>query len=547
MALQSTSEIENPLFPDDDDEIEGAETPAPATKPKNKGGRPRTRVEPPLTPGQIKKREKAAAAAAADAPADEIDFWEWFGAFTTDQWQYLIVYLWRVEPITNRRTGGRDSHIQKYSYHVDQDKIMTEHGSGIYRFDVCRINPEGTGSKRIKQHFFTIQNPNYPPKIPLGDWIDDPSNSFWNGMFKKRMLELETAEKNANLPPPASLNDPNAMFNTMLHALQTLRGDKDDNGGLAGQLVTMLTASQAAVFAANDPTKQLQLLQSLLGSLQPQKPAGADPLMEFLRDELKANRQETALLRQQVLELSRPRNIFEELEQIGPVIEKVSGYFGYRKNGAKSGPENEVVGLVDKVVDKIGDNLPMFLSFLEKRADLERMKVAQQNGQQPTAAAPPGWQPIPKTPAAAPNATAPPPAAAPTATEMPPGMTAEQMEQVNKERELLNQLGEKFGPELIGCAPFMVDHFRRKLSGYDLRDWYIDANGTVRWNILRDEIGPERLTALVVTQPALAPVMKPVDDVLGFFQEFFTPVGQEPDEEDEPEPLVPAAEEVTVG
>lgn len=485
----------------------------PSIPKRTKGTRPGSKTEPSSKKAASSSKQDNAAIA---ENVDEAEFWEWLGGFSSDQWQNIIMYLWRVEPITDRRTGGKPTHIEKYSYFVDIDKVMHLWGSGIYRLDVCQVNPATGGSKRIRQHFFSINNPNYPPNVPVGDWIEESSNAMWKP-FKAKMLAVEAERSGATMPnsqASSSASDANALFQTIFTAVKGIRGDGEDSRGLAGQLLTMLTEQQAQMFRMSDPMKQMELVDTLL---KQRAPAGADPMISFLTTELRESRQELRRAFDKIdemrTELLKPRDVLEDIERIGGAMEKVGGMFGYRKGGGKS-EEPSIVGLVDKVVEKVTDQLPALFNYLEARERNQAMANNKPPNPWPAAA-----------PAAAPTTPTPQPDTTQTG-----GVTADQVE---TEKRNLETLGAKFAHLLTPAAPFMVDHFTRDLSGFDLRDWFREAHGAVNWVAMRNEIGPERLTAMVVMHPQLTAIMQPPEDVLEFFREFFTEPGQEPDDEDD--------------
>jgi hypothetical protein len=454
---------------------------------------------------------------------DDAEFWEWLGAFSGDQWQNLIMYLWRIEPITDRRTGGKPTHIQKYSYRIDIDTVMQEWGSGIYRLDVCQVNPATGGSKRIRQHFFSINNPNHPPKIPVGDWIDEPSNAMWKP-FKQKMLEAE-AERNGEVlakqqqQTGTSAADANALFQTIFTAVKGL-GNGEDSHGLASQLLAMLTATQAQMFAMSDPKKQMEFVDQML---RQRNPSGPDPMLTFLQAELRDSRKDLrdaiAKLDEMRSELLKPRDVLEDIERIGGAMEKFGSLLGYKKVGSKTDSGNGVVALVDKVVDKLTDQLPVIFNYLEQR---ERTVAAGNRTSNPNQ-----WPGTPPAAGPLPAADALPAAAA-------PGSVAP--EAIEQEKRRLEELGQRFAHLLGPAAPFMVDHFTRQLTGYDLRDWFREAHGAVNWAAFKREVGAERLTAMVVMHPQLTSIMQPPEEVLGFFREFFTEPGQEELETEESVP-----------
>ena len=90
------------------------------------------------------------------------------------------VYLYRLEPITDRLKGGNSTvFVMKYDEPVDQDKILVDHGSGKYRAILTFRKPGENTGDQVDSAIFEMLNPNFPPKVPPGEWVNDSRNKKW--------------------------------------------------------------------------------------------------------------------------------------------------------------------------------------------------------------------------------------------------------------------------------------------------------------------------------------------------------------------------------
>ena len=107
-------------------------------------------------------------------------------------------------------------------------------------------------------------------------------------------------------------------------------------------------------------------------------------------------------------------------------------------------------------------------------------------------------------------------------------LTAQQTEAMKQLETKMQACWTKHQAFIQQVIPFVVDRFRAKETGYDLRDWFLDRYGRLVWTQFRDDSGPEVLTTLAGLHPYLKTVLGPPELVLVYFQEFFTEPGQEP-------------------
>ncbi len=485
---------------------------------KRRPGRP-TREEAAAKRAAELKGQEVTAAATARPPVGEADFWIWLAQRTPDEWLYTICYLWRVEPITDKRMGGKPTSVGKYARPFDIQKVMEEYGSGAYRLDVCEVFPNGGGSKRLRQEYFTIVNLDYPPKVPLGDWIKDQCNEVWK-WAEPKLRASQAVDPEPTTAPGAF--DPQQMFDSVLNGVRTLRGESNENNQTAAAIIEMVRDNQDKMMELADPAKQLTTLKNLMEAISPRGNTAEDSAMkmvvDMLRDELRSAREEIKEKRQ---EKSKPVNFIDQVRELVPALKELNTSLGIGTGKHSSGTDWGAV--VGGVFEKLSDNLPTIIAFMANQAR--------------SAAANPGAQSWPQGQPGRALGAAPQPAANPSApqaqpVELPPGVTIEQAQQ---EERILQGLLDRYGPLIMECAPFIVDQFQTA-NGYDFRDWFLERKGNDTWTALKNECGAERLAALSQLHPVMKQKLAPMEKFVAFLKEFFTPVGEEPEGAFEPDP-----------
>lgn len=444
----------------------------------------------------------------------EVPFWDWLASLTSDDWNYTICYVWRIEPIINRERNAKEGiSIAKYSRPFDMQTLKHEHGSGRYRLDVCRIPVNGSPQSRLRQEYVNVLDMDYPPRVPYGDWLREPENEKWawsEEILKRRMQESQARIQQNDAPPPQS--DPASMLNAVMGVVETLRPKDDGNAGLAAQLLQVILTNQAAMTAMADPAKQLATIQALMEQVRPKGDDSATKeMMSFFRETITDLRQEVRDLRNNQ---AKPQSLGEQLKEVSAVLSEVAPSLGYKPRGDRSpnsaNPGTDLGSIALQVIDRVSERLapalPMIVSSF----------FAARSGQaaQPTAPNP---------------AQLPPPA-----QEVHIDMTKvpeDQKPAVEELQKRMNAVLQKYGQLFEQVAMFMVDQFRADESGEAFRDWFIDRRSRQLWIDLRNDAGPEVMTALIGTHAALKSMMTPPEKVALFFQEFFSEPGEEEPEE----------------
>ncbi len=119
------------------------------------------------------------------------------------------IYLYRVEPVIDRTRTGDPKFINCYAEPVNEERVMADYGSGRYKLILNFRKPGADTGDIIDSIYMDILNMQYPPKIPLGEWTDDPKNKRW--AWAKQALSPAAAPAAA---PPSI--DPLAAFGTFM-------------------------------------------------------------------------------------------------------------------------------------------------------------------------------------------------------------------------------------------------------------------------------------------------------------------------------------------
>jgi hypothetical protein len=459
-------------------------------------------------------------------------FPEWLASTTEEDWdKRLICYLWRCEPITDRKSGGGPSSIDILTRKFDSKEILKLHGSGRYRFDISYRPPDGGKQKRVRQDYETIFNLDHPPKIAVGEWLEDPRNKDWawcrpqlEAEEKQRVLKAAAA-LNGNEPAPASQT---AQLTETIELVQKLV-PKDSNQAL---LIELLRQA--------NPTNMLTLAKELAALNQPGQATNGEGsmqmmLMKYLLDEMKEARQSRS-------------NPADPMEVATSFLTKAKDLFGgsgllapaaggaVTKLDATSVAVQGATDILGKVVDGVSSHLPDLIRVFQysKQVELEIAKIAAAKDMNPakpweyagpTAAPVMNPNPAPRpASASAPMPTPPPPQ---TYTPEPQAMSP-QLFFAKYQRVLQNHF------------QFLVDNFQHE-DGYAFRDHLIAREGQNTVASIRGDATVDLLMQLCQSHPQLREIFQPPEKAKLFFTELLTDPdapGEDPAAGDD-EPAIP--------
>lgn len=429
-------------------------------------------------------------------PKQTDDFWQWLSQFTADEWSYLIVYLWRVSPSIDTKSGGKPSNIRKFSTSFDIDTIREEEGSGHYRLDVCQVASTGAGSTRIAQHFFKILNMKYPPNVPPGDWLQRPENKEW-------AWAAQAIEANARRMGAEAARSPIAM---------AAAGDHNGSGNTVAMFTTF-DESMRRVLDMASPSNLLATMKDYRDMFMPAAapPTGQDPAMLMLvgmfREELAATRTELKELRAKNADPIPRQSFKEQLGDLKDVMKDLRDMSPRgQAGGTGEGPNWEnVIATALPEVTKITSNLVD--AFVPKRPAAPQAQTV----------------PIVQQPQTLPTQTQ---------EGTPPPMS-----------ELATRLRDN-AALLYMVVPVMADHFRNRYGGsletaaQAFQEWMFASNelGKPAFDKLRATFSVNEIFDQVTTVPMLKGRFVPVEDVRPFLEAVYTDWEEEGSEAAGPAP-----------
>lgn len=465
--------------------------PPPITE-KKPIGRPRKDGQPPGTPPIATVSEPE-------------DFFLSLPAITAEEWNFRMLYLYRLYPITDRRGAGQPVYLNKFSEAVDRDRIMRDYGSGIYKLELLQTIPNERG-KKLAACLFQIMNQDYPPKVQAGEWVNDPRNADWEWCRPK----LGPGSLNG---ASGSTADDIAAAVVKVHRELT-PPKSDETPGLLAAIMPLL-----------DPNRQLETMRMFAEMTKSDAPKQDDGILKvlltMLMDDRKAMREELAEIRKQASSAAGPQKSAIETALEEELLKRIA------RNTTSSGPHLDGwAAVLDKAVDKLGPAVGTVGTLLAQRMMM------------PPPQAPPPQAPRP-TVVQTTAQTLPAPAEQPVQQQNQQQPTKEENQDVNT-----SAVFQKYSQALQQALPFMIDKFKEDpADGYECRDWFCSPKrfGNVVWDGMRTEIGVEQFISIAKGIPQVWTAFQPEDRFRKFLTEFFTVIGEEDpsyfedDEEEETE------------
>jgi hypothetical protein len=217
--------------------------------------------EPEVDSPDSKPTDETEKPSTTPAPS-KIGFFQTLSAYTPAEWESLMVYVYRTSPITDRRaTGNPTTYVMKYGAPFDEDRLKLDVGSGGYQLRLNQSTPRGT-SKTIKTYICDIEDINFPPKVPEGEWIDDPRNKRW-AWARKKPEDVAAA---------ASVHTPEVWTpERVMNMVERLRPQekKEDQVSITREVLNAVKETRAELGQANNPSGMLDMLTKLIMLVRP--------------------------------------------------------------------------------------------------------------------------------------------------------------------------------------------------------------------------------------------------------------------------------------
>ncbi len=456
------------------------------------------------------------------ASVSDQDFFNTVRSFPKSDWEERkFMYLYRTGPQINLGRKG-EWNIERYSRAVDTEDIMQSHGSGSYKIMLVEWEPETNQTRLLRTHYFTIMNMNYPPKVPMGTWIDKAENAEW--LWAKPYLEAEMRKAIPGAPPTDASA---AMFNAAVSAVEKLRPNQnaEEQMSLAQLVIQTMQTNQEQMLAANNPAQFMGVVDKIIAAVSPKTDtpnaivALVTGQLEGLRTELAAER---AFARDLLTKLTEKPNQSRSLKDEIVELKEITDTLGLgKKNSGSAGTD------WGSVARDVGMEVVKTLGVIAS-------VIATKTGQPQ-----PARRPISLRPEITAHTDA-----APTKSNPAPAHHEEETT-VSEQDKQIAAISAQFGGLFDAAAPFLVDQFTKGFSGMEFREWFTETYGTYTYSAMK-AMSPQTIAAVIELRKRDAPPniqeqleqLRPPDKVMTFIQEFLSdaPVDEDEDEPAAPEP-----------
>jgi hypothetical protein len=271
-------------------------------------------------------------------------FWEYLNGLSATDWESHMLYVYMWDPIVDLTKGGREAKYRKrYTSTINEESLKRDIGSGTYNLKLNKLESSSPRRERtIKEVVINIFDPDYPPNLPPGGWMDDPRNKEW--AWAKPLLEKKWA-----VPSPAAVEGvPPYMVQFMNEIRNEVNRRSDLNPSAKDQLmssvVTILPALLQQQNNANDPAKVIEAMSKMRELFAPAAPAQDNTMLTFLLAELKSSREQQTLLMTKLFEMkSESVKQPDPLSQVKTMAELITLVSGIVQPAAPKEPWQDVV------------------------------------------------------------------------------------------------------------------------------------------------------------------------------------------------------------
>ena len=247
------------------------------------------------------------------------------------------IYLYRVEPVIDRTRSGDSKFVNVYAEPVSEDRVMADYGSGRYKLILNFRKPGAETGDVIDSTYMDILNMKYPPKIPLGEWTDDPRNKKW--AWAKEANGIPTGAA----PAPASSG--------LEAVVDVMRATSEMRRDIREEMQASVPLAPPAPPAAPDPFDTAKKIMDMRGN---------DPMIAALMQRLdaadkaaeKSRDREFELLRElrqtTVKPVEASKGLVEQLLDVAANVEKlepIKKLFGFGSTGEVTGRAARTTGM----------------------------------------------------------------------------------------------------------------------------------------------------------------------------------------------------------
>lgn len=324
-----------------------------------------------------KKATRRTIKSAQDVPdaSKTATFLKKMGTYSSEDWGARIkVYCYRVEPVIDRTRSGELKYIMSYSEPISEDRLLADHGSGRYKLILNFRKPGVEVGDEIDSVYIEIMNPKFPPKMSLGDWVDDARNKKW--AWAKEILE-DQERKKATPQVAESVTDQLRVFNEIQDsAIERARANTPTQAdpvqmfkGFMDLMPKPAPASENGMFTAMVAMMTQQMQQQ--GQIMQAQIAAGQAEAKELRSELRE-------MRTKPNGLGTFKEIIGEVKTLMPDIKEFFPAADARPRGTPWW-----VGTLERIAEGVAPVIPLVVQQMMANANAQRQPQTHQNGAQP--------------------------------------------------------------------------------------------------------------------------------------------------------------------
>lgn len=315
-------------------------------------------------------------------------FWQKVAGIPKPDWGARCnIYLYRVEPIIDRtRGGGSQTYVEKYGEPISEERVLADYGSGRYKLMLNFRKPGAEQGDEIDSIYIDLLNEKYPPKVPAGEWVDDPRNKKW-----------AWAKQHFAKDPGAAIQNPIDAAHDALDLAERLQ-PKDQ---VKTTLDTIKGVKELFPQPAKDPTQDLATVVAVAKDLAAlQKPPDSKGMDDWIRAELSAQRERSDRLMMMLLDKKNgDGNGFSVVKElVGGIKELIPGVKElFPSLGEVGGTKSHLNGWQEFTVAMAPHATQLLSPFAGLISWAIQQQMAQKMQQQPGAARPNPGQPPPQS------------------------------------------------------------------------------------------------------------------------------------------------------
>jgi len=395
---------------------------------------------PPAEPERRPAGRPSRAEQAEQKTPKTLTFFQRLARIAPEDWGTRAnVKVYRLAPLINRLLGSEHRYITQYDEVVTLQKIKVDHGSGRYRLYLSYKGPAGSEERELDRIEIDILDPTFPPRIPPGEWMDDPRNKQWAWARPPGASTSPYGGYSATPPPPAPT--PLAEVAEVFRVANDMR--KEARAEIAANAPPPPPPPQAPPatdpWAAAEKILTMRSENPMVAILQTQIAAMQAEISESRKEQMRLQSEnfavQLAAIKAQIPN-EKPKSLIEQATELATAADKLKSLLGGNGTEAAAAPRSRMSGTMEFFSDLLPKvfNSPIVNAIATRLAaapaPVHANGAAPMNGQQPR-----------------------------------PGQAAPQQSEQDEMFQWVN----------VAITPALVDYIENDMNGADFAEWVFNG------------------------------------------------------------------------